>query len=109
MEHYATTLILFSPMLLAIAFTSASPRRLGHGPPDAASLLDGFGPSCECATPGDLLAVPFLLASGEVINTALHPVELAGGFHRVNGVVVGCSGLYVFQSYAENRIGMTPV
>ena len=68
----------------------------------------GFLP-CECVTPGDLLPLRFLLASGEVINIALHPVELAGGFHRVNGVVVGCSGLYVFQSYAENRIGMAPI
>lgn len=47
-----------------------------------------------------------LLAGGEVIDRALHPVELAGGFHRVNGVVVRCPSLYIFQSHPENRIGM---
>jgi Alginate export len=56
--------------------------------------------------PGDLLAVRFLLAGGEVVNIALHAVELAGGFHRVNGVIVSCPSLYVFQSHAEHRIGM---
>jgi hypothetical protein len=55
---------------------------------------------------GDLLPVPFLLAGGEVIYIALHAVQLAGSFHRVNAVIVGFPRLYVLQQHAEHRIGM---
>jgi hypothetical protein len=38
-----------------------------------------------------------LLAGGEVIRLTSHPVELASGSHRVDGVAVGCVSLDVFH------------
>src|ERR1700721_3837154 len=66
-------------------------------PRDAACLLHGFCPSCECATPGDSLPARFLLAGCEVVNIALHAVELAGSSHRANGVKVSRPGFFAFQ------------
>jgi hypothetical protein len=41
-----------------------------------------------------------------VIRLTSHPVELASGSHRLDGVVVGCASLDVFQSHPEYCIRM---
>ena len=68
--------------------------------------LEGRSAHAPNALDWATLPARFLLAGGEVVNSALHAVELAGSFHRVNGVIVSCPRLYVFQSHAEHRIGM---
>src|SRR5438132_3412127 len=38
---------------------------------------------------------------GEMLDSALHPVALATGFHRVDRVVVGCPRLETIHAHAE--------
>src|SRR5258708_4996640 len=40
---------------------------------------------------------------GEMLDSALDPVALAVGFHRVDRVVVSCPRLEAVYAYAENR------
>src|SRR5216683_774935 len=45
----------------------------------------------------------------EVLDSALHPIVLAIGFHRVDRVVVCCTRLETVHAHAENGIGMARV
>jgi hypothetical protein len=38
-----------------------------------------------------------------MVDRALHSIALAGGLHRVNGVVVGRLRLEFIEAYAEDR------
>jgi hypothetical protein len=44
-----------------------------------------------------------------MLDSTLHPVAFAIGFHRVNRVVVGCPRLEAVHAHAENGIGMARV
>src|SRR5713226_3669589 len=45
----------------------------------------------------------------EMLDSALHPIVLAIGFHRVDRVVVGCTRIETVHAHAENGIGMARV
>ncbi len=46
---------------------------------------------------------------GESFDSALHSIAVAIGFHRIDGVVVGCPRLETIHTHSENGIGMTGV